>query len=104
MLIFSKLFLGMGITWYFEILNFALSSLELDPRWLVFTDTLNMCQVTRSQDCSNFIAAGSLGLHHLCLQEECLQGGDWEVEELVQHNRQATIRASTCKLAWRQNR
>merc|ERR1712117_173947 len=44
MLIYTKLFLGMGITWYFEILNFALSSLELDPRWMVFTDTLNMCQ------------------------------------------------------------
>ena len=47
MLIYTKLFLGMGITWYFEILNFALSSLELDPRWMVFTDTLNMCQVTQ---------------------------------------------------------
>ena len=50
MMIYSRLFLGMGITWYFEILNFALSSLELDPRWMVLTDTLNMCQVTRSQD------------------------------------------------------
>jgi len=44
MLIYIRLFLGMGITWYFEILNFALSSLELDPRWMVLTDTLNMCQ------------------------------------------------------------
>ena len=47
MMIYSRLFLGMGITWYFEILNFALSSLELDPRWMVLTDTLNMCQVTQ---------------------------------------------------------
>ena len=45
-MIYIRLFLGMGITWYFEILNFALSSLELDPRWMVLTDTLNMCQVT----------------------------------------------------------
>jgi hypothetical protein len=27
-----------------KTINFALSSLELDPRWMVFTDTLNMCQ------------------------------------------------------------
>ena len=45
MLIYVRLFLGMGITWYFEILNFALSALEPDPRWLILTDTLNMCQV-----------------------------------------------------------
>ena len=45
MLIYIRLFLGMGITWYFEILNFALSALEPDPRWLILTDTLNMCQV-----------------------------------------------------------
>jgi len=44
MLIYIRLFLGMGITWYFEILNFALSALDPDPRWLVLTDTLNMCQ------------------------------------------------------------
>ena len=47
MLIYIRLFLGMGITWYFEILNFALSALEPDPRWLVLTDTLNMCQVKK---------------------------------------------------------
>ena len=92
MMIYSRLFLGMGITWYFEILNFALSSLELDPRWMVLTDTLNMCQVTRITRYSpNFIVAGSLGLHHLRLQEECLQRGDWQVEEPVQHNRQADV-------------
>ena len=45
LLIYIRLFLGMGITWYFEILNFALSALEPDPRWLVLTDTLNMLQV-----------------------------------------------------------
>jgi len=44
MLIYIRLFLGMGITWYFEVINFALSSLEPDPRWLMLTDTLNMCQ------------------------------------------------------------
>ena len=47
MLIYIRLFLGMGITWYFEILNFALSALDPDPRWLVLTDTLNMCQVNK---------------------------------------------------------
>ena len=45
MLIYIRLFLGMGITWYFEIITFGLSSLEPDPRWLILTDTLNMCQV-----------------------------------------------------------
>ena len=54
MLIYIRLFLGMGITWYFEILNFALSSLEPDPRWLIFTDTLNMCQVARITQDSSF--------------------------------------------------
>ena len=39
----------------------------------------------------NLSVAGSLGFHHLCLQEECLQRGDWQVEELVQHNRQADV-------------
>merc|ERR1712061_668550 len=44
MLIYIRLFLGMGITWYFEIITFGLSSLEPDPRRLILTDTLNMCQ------------------------------------------------------------
>ena len=44
-MIYVRFFLGTGITWYFEILNFALSSFGLDPRWMVLTDTLNMLQV-----------------------------------------------------------
>ena len=41
-----RLFLGMGIIWYFEILAFALSNHDLHPNVFVFTDTLNMCQVS----------------------------------------------------------
>ena len=43
MLIYIRLFLGMGITWYFEIINFAL---DPHPHWTALTDTLNMCQVS----------------------------------------------------------
>jgi len=44
MVIFVRLFLGMGITWYFEILVFALSNHNVHPNVFIFTDTLNMCQ------------------------------------------------------------
>merc|ERR1712061_624872 len=40
MLIYIRLFLGMGM-WYFEIINFAL---DPHPHWTALTDTLNMCQ------------------------------------------------------------
>merc|ERR1719458_1377021 len=43
MVIFVRLFLGMGITWYFEILAFALSH-RINPNVFIVTDTLNMCQ------------------------------------------------------------
>ena len=46
MVIFIRLFLGMGIIWYFEILAFALSDHNIHPNVFIFTDTLNMCQVT----------------------------------------------------------
>ena len=46
MCIYLRLFLGMGIIWYFEILAFALSNHDLHPNVFVFTDTLNMCQVS----------------------------------------------------------
>ena len=45
MVIFIRLFLGMGIIWYFEILAFALSDQNIHPNVFIFTDTLNMCQV-----------------------------------------------------------
>merc|ERR1719228_1852152 len=44
MVIFIRLFLGMGIIWYFEILAFALSDQNIHPNVFIFTDTLNMCQ------------------------------------------------------------
>ena len=55
MLIYIRLFLGMGITWFFEIITFGLSSLEPDPRWLILTDTLNMCQVLSTRFASTCI-------------------------------------------------
>ena len=45
MVIFICLFLGMGI-FYFKILAFALSDYNIHPNVFIFTDTLNMCQVT----------------------------------------------------------
>ena len=45
MVIFVRLFLGMGIIWYFEILAFALTSYKLNVNIFILTDTLNMCQV-----------------------------------------------------------
>ena len=45
MMIFVRLFLGMGLTWYFEILAFALSNQNIHPNVFIFTDTLNMLQV-----------------------------------------------------------
>jgi len=44
MCIYLRLFLGMGIIWYFEILAFALTSYNLNPNIFILTDTLNMCQ------------------------------------------------------------
>ena len=48
MCIYLRLFLGMGIIWYFEILAFALTSYNLNPNIFILTDTLNMCQVRKS--------------------------------------------------------
>ena len=49
MCIYLRLFLGMGIIWYFEILAFALTSYKLNANIFILTDTLNMCQVKRLQ-------------------------------------------------------
>ena len=49
MVIFVRLFLGMGLIWYFEILAFALSDHNIHPNVFIFTDTLNMCQVCLSK-------------------------------------------------------
>ena len=85
MLIYVRLFLGMGITWYFEIINFAL---DPHPHWTALTDTLNMCQVciklNRKAFANCFIFSGSLGVHHLCLQEKCLESGAGQVEDALQ--------------------
>merc|ERR1712032_1434860 len=45
MCIYLRLFLGMGIIWYFEIIAFALTSYKLNANIFILTDTLNMCQV-----------------------------------------------------------
>lgn len=46
----SRLFLGMGIIWYFELLSFATSTEEGDGEWSYFTDCLNMLQVGTSPE------------------------------------------------------
>ena len=48
MCIYLRLFLGMGIIWYFEILAFALTSYKLNANIFILTDTLNMCQVKKT--------------------------------------------------------
>ena len=45
MCIYLRLFFGMGIIWYFELLAFALAPYNLNPNVFVLTDTLNMLQV-----------------------------------------------------------
>ena len=42
---YSRLFLGMGIIWYFELLAFALNTKGKSQRWTYFADCLNMLQV-----------------------------------------------------------
>ena len=44
-LTYLKLFFGMGFVWYFEILAFALRSYNLNPKFSIVPDTLNMLQV-----------------------------------------------------------
>ena len=41
----KRLFLGMGIIWYFELLAFALNTKGTSQRWTYFADCLNMLQV-----------------------------------------------------------
>ena len=47
MCIYLRLFFGMGIIWYFELLAFALAPYNLNPNVFVLTDTLNMLQVDK---------------------------------------------------------
>merc|ERR1712079_880526 len=42
--LYLRLFLGMGIIWYFELLAFALNTKGTAQRWLYLADILNMLQ------------------------------------------------------------
>jgi len=42
--LYLRLFLGMGVIWYFELLSFATSSENGSEEWSYFTDCLNMLQ------------------------------------------------------------
>jgi len=44
MCLYLRLFLGMGIIWYFEILAFALGWFDIGVEWFYFTDMINMLQ------------------------------------------------------------
>ena len=48
MCIYLRLFLGMGILWYFEILAFALTDVEISTNWFQLTNILNLMQVGHS--------------------------------------------------------
>ena len=88
MCIYLRLFLGMGIIWYFEILAFALTSYKLNANIFILTDTLNMCQV-KGLFVNCFFEkndfTGCVGVHHLRLQKERDKGGAGQVEPTVQH-------------------
>ena len=43
--LYLRLFLGMGIIWYFEVLALALNTKGASQRWTYFADVLNMLQV-----------------------------------------------------------
>ena len=45
MCIYLRLFLGMGILWYFEILAFALTDVKISTNWFHLTNILNLMQV-----------------------------------------------------------
>jgi hypothetical protein len=45
MCIYLRLFLGMGIVWYTEILSWVLRDENVNGMGFVFTNALNMCQV-----------------------------------------------------------
>ena len=85
-LLYLRLFLGMGIIWYFEVLAFALNTKGASQRWTYFADVLNMLQASISPfniyvKLFNHIysISGCLGLLDICLQEKCLPGGEHEV-------------------------
>merc|ERR1712106_85817 len=42
--LYLRLFLGMGVIWYFELLSFATGSENGSEEWSYFTDCLNMLQ------------------------------------------------------------
>ena len=73
-LLIFRLFFGMGIIWYFEVISFFVAG-----EWSTVTDIINMLQVSGRLavfDFDNFDKyPGSLGVPLICLQEECLQHG-----------------------------
>ena len=85
MVIFVRLFLGMGIIWYFEILAFALANEKIHPNVFIFTDTLNMCQVTFWKLLKTSFGSGCLGLCHLCVQAECVRSDVRTSQRTLQH-------------------
>merc|ERR1712080_76608 len=44
MCLYLRLFIGMGIIWYFEIIAFSFTGTDIGVEWFYFTDTLNMLQ------------------------------------------------------------
>ena len=86
--LYLRLFLGMGVIWYFEILSWYTGG-----NWAMFFDCINMLQVRVMHLLFwyNVYNAGSLGVHYLRVQEERAQSGHEEVEQPLQHDRQANV-------------
>ena len=78
MCIYLRLFLGMGIIWYFEILAFALTSYNLNPNIFILTDTLNMCQVRKRSKCKG--RCFSLVLHWSSFMKYIMEQQLWLAE------------------------
>ena len=85
----KRLFLGMGIIWYFELLAFALNTKGTSQRWTYFADCLNMLQVKPFfiflMNLFNLFncKSGCLGLLDIRLQEKCLPGLEHEVRQTL---------------------
>jgi len=92
--LYLRLFLGMGVIWYFELISFATSTETGNDEWAYFTDCLNMLQVQRDKVLLSFLFyPGCLGIYHLCLQEKCYQDHHQEVRQTLQWYHQNKVKS-----------
>ena len=73
MCLYLRLFFGMGIIWYFELIAFFVNGAVAEEVFYL-TDTLNMLQVCFQRPF--FYFPGCLGVCDFCVQEKCDEGCD----------------------------